>query len=161
MEDKGRDTMKKKLVSACFAGIHCRYDGKHNRVEQIQELIKRGEAVPVCPEQLGGLSTPRKPAEIVGGDGHDVLDGKAKVVTVDGEDVTEAFVRGAYEALRVAQMLGVEEAVLKEKSPSCGNCIIYDGTFQGVKKAGQGVTAALLKRHGIKVVSEEEWKQES
>ncbi|MFC7440651.1 DUF523 domain-containing protein [Laceyella putida] len=152
--------MKKKLVSACFAGIHCRYDGRHNRVEQIQDLVKRGEAIPVCPEQMGGLSTPRKPAEIVGGDGHDVLDGKAKVIDIDGKDVTEAFVRGAYEALHMARMLGVDEAILKEKSPSCGSCVIYDGTFQGKKKTGKGVTAALLERHGIKVASEETWEEQ-
>jgi uncharacterized protein YbbK (DUF523 family) len=148
-------TMGKKIVSACFAGIHCRFDGRHNRIDEILEMIRRGEAVPVCPEQMGGLATPRPPAEIVGGDGEDVLDGKAKVVDNQGRDVTEAFLRGAYEALAVAKAVGAEEAILKERSPSCGSCTIYDGTFSGMKKPGAGVTAALLRRHGIRVVSEE------
>lgn len=147
--------MGKKIVSACFAGIHCRFDGRHNRIDEILEMIRRGEAVPVCPEQMGGLATPRPPAEIVGGDGEDVLDGKAKVVDNQGRDVTEAFLRGAYEALAVAKAVGAEEAILKERSPSCGSCTIYDGTFSGMKKPGAGVTAALLRRHGIRVVSEE------
>lgn len=150
----------KKIVSACFAGINCRYDKRHNRIADIQELVEKGEAVPVCPEVLGGLSTPRNPAEIVGGDGEDVLDGKARVIDNQGNDVTEAFVRGAYEALNMAQSVGAKEAILKEKSPSCGSCQIYDGQFRGVKKAGQGVTAALLRRHGIKVVSEETLEKE-
>jgi uncharacterized protein YbbK (DUF523 family) len=145
----------KKIVSACFAGMHCRYDQRHHRIEQIQELVRCGEALPVCPEQMGGLSTPRNPAQIVGGDGDDVLDGKACVVDNQGKDVTEAFIRGAYEALHAAQTIGATEAILKESSPSCGSCMIYDGTFQGTKKPGQGVTAALLRRHGIQVYSEE------
>lgn len=153
--------MNKKIVSACFAGIHCRYDQKHNRVEEIEELVKKGEAIPVCPEQMGGLSTPRNPAEIVGGDGEDVLDGKARVIDNQGNDVTEAFLRGAYEALQMAQTIGAKEAILKERSPSCGSCMIYDGQFKGIKKPGQGVTAALLRRHGIQVFSEETgWEKE-
>jgi uncharacterized protein YbbK (DUF523 family) len=145
----------KKIVSACFAGIHCRYDGRHNEVDEIQKLIKEGKAIPVCPEQLGGLSTPRNPAEIVGGDGEDVLDGKARVIDNQGRDVTDAFIRGAYETYRIAKTIGADEAILKEKSPSCGSCWIYDGSFQGKKKPGAGVTTALLKRKGIKVISED------
>ncbi|MCH5583828.1 DUF523 domain-containing protein [Shimazuella sp. AN120528] len=144
-----------KLVSACLMGVHCRFDGKHSLDTEVQKLVKEGKAVPVCPEQMGGLSTPRLPAEIVGGDGEDVLDGKAKVITIEGEDVTDAFIRGAEEALRVAKSVGATEAILKERSPSCGSCVIYDGTFQGKKQAGNGVTAALLKRNGISVSSEE------
>lgn len=136
-------------------GVPCRYDGRHCRTQEVQQLVADGKAVPVCPEQIGGLSTPRLPAEIVGGDGDDVLDGKAKVIDKEGQDVTEAFIRGAEATLRVAQTIGAKEAVLKERSPSCGSCVIYDGTFQGVKQAGQGVTAALLRRNGIKVVSED------
>ncbi|SFJ09881.1 DUF523 domain-containing protein [Thermoflavimicrobium dichotomicum] len=147
--------MGRKVVSACFAGIHCRYDQKHSLVEAIQELVKKGEAIPICPEQLGGLSTPRNPAEIVGGNGEDVLDGKARVIDNQGNDVTEAFIRGAYEALKIAQTVGAKQAILKEKSPSCGTCYIYDGTFQGKKQPGMGVTAALFRRHGIQVFSEE------
>jgi uncharacterized protein YbbK (DUF523 family) len=154
--------MKRKIVSACFAGIHCRYDQKHNRIAEIQELVRKGEAIPVCPEQMGGLPTPRNPAEIVGGDGYDVLDGKARVIDNQGNDVTEAFVRGAYEALEMAKTLGATEAILKERSPSCGSCMIYDGQFRGQKKPGVGVTTALLKRHGIKVYSEETgWKKKN
>ncbi|SHE65505.1 Uncharacterized conserved protein YbbK, DUF523 family [Seinonella peptonophila] len=152
--DNSKET--KKIVSACFAGIECRYDGRANRVTKIQEMIKKGEAIPVCPEQLGGLSTPRLPAQIVGGSGEDVLDGKAKVIDQAGNDVTEAFIRGAEQALQMAKLTGATEAILKERSPSCGSCVIYDGTFEGTKKAGQGVTTALLKRHGIRVKSEEE-----
>jgi uncharacterized protein YbbK (DUF523 family) len=144
-----------KLVSACLIGIHCRFDGKDSLDNDVQRLVKEGKAVPVCPEQMGGLSTPRLPAEIVGGDGDDVLDGKAKVINIEGEDVTEAFIRGAEEALRAAKSVGATEAILKEKSPSCGSCVIYDGTFKGQKQAGSGVTAALLKRNGIHVVSDE------
>jgi uncharacterized protein YbbK (DUF523 family) len=145
-----------KLVSACLMGVHCRFDGKSSLDKDIKQLVKEGKAVPVCPEQIGGLSTPRLPAEIVGGDGFDVLDGKAKVITIEGEDVTEAFIRGATETLRIAKSVGATEAILKERSPSCGSCMIYDGSFKGQKQAGKGVTAALLKRNGIKVVSEEE-----
>jgi uncharacterized protein YbbK (DUF523 family) len=124
-------------------------------VDEIQKLIKEGKAIPVCPEQLGGLSTPRNPAEIVGGDGEDVLDGKARVIDNQGRDVTDAFIRGAYETYRIAKTIGADEAILKEKSPSCGSCWIYDGSFQGKKKPGVGVTTALLKRKGIKVISED------
>jgi uncharacterized protein YbbK (DUF523 family) len=145
-----------KLVSACLMGIHCRFDGESSLDIDVQKLVKEGKAVPVCPEQMGGLSTPRLPAEIVGGDGEDVLDGKAKVINIEGEDVTDAFIRGAEEALRVAKSVSATEAILKERSPSCGSCVIYDGTFSGKKQAGNGVTAALLQRNGIKVVTEEE-----
>jgi uncharacterized protein YbbK (DUF523 family) len=153
--------MEKKIVSACFAGVHCRFDQRHCLVEKIHELVQKGEAIPVCPEQLGGLSTPRNPAEIVGGDGDDVLDGKARVIDNQGNDVTEAFLRGAHEALRLAKAVGAKEAILKERSPSCGSNMIYDGTFTGSKKPGVGVTAALYRRHGIRVYSEESgWESE-
>lgn len=151
---------KVKIVSGCFAGIACRYDQKHCRVEAIQRLVREGKAVPVCPEQMGGLSTPRNPAEIVGGDGEDVLDGNARVIDNHGNDVTEQYLAGARETLAMAQAIGAEEAILKEKSPSCGSCMIYDGTFSGTKKEGIGVTTALLRRHGIRVVSEETWEGE-
>ncbi|OYD07640.1 DUF523 domain-containing protein [Paludifilum halophilum] len=148
-----------KIVSGCFAGIACRYDQKHNRIEEIRQLVQEGRAVPVCPEQMGGLPTPRNPAEIVGGDGDDVLDGKARVIDHQGHDVTEAFLAGAREALAMAQSVEADEAILKERSPSCGSCTIYDGTFSKSKKSGVGVTAALLRRHGIRVASEETWEK--
>lgn len=146
-----------KIVSACLAGCHCRYDQRSATAERIQQLVSDGQAVPVCPEQMGGLPTPRKPSEIVGGDGDDVLDGKARVITIDGQDVTSEFLAGAREALQVAQIIGADEAILKERSPSCGSHAIYDGSFRGAKQPGMGVTAALLRRHGIRVYSEETW----
>lgn len=150
----------KKMISACLVGCHCRYDGDSNTVDRFQEMVERGEAVFVCPEQLGGLSTPRPPAQIVGGTGEDVLDGKARVMTDGGQDVTVQFVKGAEEALRMARLVGASEAILKERSPSCGSTVIYDGTFTKGKRPGHGVTAALLERHGIKVYSEETYPQE-
>lgn len=144
-----------KVISACLVGCQCRYDGDSNAVDVFVKMVENGEAVFVCPEQLGGLSTPRPPAQIVGGTGADVLDGKAKVITDQGVDVTAAFVRGAQEALRMAQLVGAQEAILKERSPSCAATQIFDGTFTKGKRPGQGVTAALLTRHGINVSSEE------
>ena len=143
-------------VSACLAGIPCRYDGNSQGVSEIIESIARGRAFVICPECLGGLPIPRIPAEIVGGAGTDVLDGKARVIAYTGEtrlDVTDAFVKGAYKALDILRKHGCSEVILKANSPSCGCGTIYDGTFSGVKKAGSGVTAALFKRFGITVHS--------
>lgn len=142
-------------MSSCFAGIPCRYDQQHRLIKEIQEMVEKGEAVPVCPEQLGGLPTPRNPAEIVGGDGNDVLDGRAKVIDSEGKDVTSHYLQGAYKTLKILKKEGAQEAILKEKSPSCGSCWIYNGSFDGVKRRGEGVTTALLRRHGYKVTSEE------
>lgn len=142
------------LVSACLVGINCKYNNGNNEVEKIKDLVKTGEAVLVCPEQLGGLTTPRSASEIVGGTGDDVLDGKAKVVTKEGQDVTPQFIKGAMEVLEIAKLYGIDKAILKERSPSCGSKIIYDGTFSSQKKQGQGVTVALLKRNNIKVLDE-------
>jgi uncharacterized protein YbbK (DUF523 family) len=144
-----------KVVSACLMGCECRYDKKSNWHQEIEQLVKEGKAIPVCPEQLGGLPTPRNPAEIVGGDGFDVLDGKARVIDNQGNDVTQMFIDGAYQVLRIAQTVGATEAILKERSPSCGSRQIYNGTFSKMKKEGVGVTAALLIRNGIRVQSEE------
>jgi uncharacterized protein YbbK (DUF523 family) len=143
------------LVSVCLLGICTRYDGGCCPVSQLIQLAARGLAVPLCPEVAGGLPVPRPPAEIVGGDGQAVLDGQARVLTIDGEDVTGAFLAGARQALETAQRLGIRQAVLKEDSPSCGCGRIYDGTFSGHLVPGQGVTAALLQRNGITVLSEE------
>ncbi len=121
-------------------------------------MLKQGKAVLVCPEQLGGLPTPRPPAEIVGGNGADVLDGKAKVMTNDHTDVTAEFVRGAEQTLKIAQSVSAKYAVLKESSPSCGSSLIYNGTYTKTKQPGFGVTAALLRRHGIEVYSEENFR---
>ncbi len=147
---------KKLIVSACLAGIPCRYDGKAQRNEAVAALVEAGLAVPVCPECLGGLPTPRVPAELVGGSGEDVLDGKARVIASDGEtrlDVTDAFIKGANAALEAAREAGADEAILKANSPSCGFGTIYDGSFSGAKAAGSGVAAALLAANGLKVKS--------
>lgn len=147
------------IISSCLAGLATRYDGRDNFQEGIAKLLKEGKAVLVCPEQLGGLPTPRPPAEIVGGNGEDVLEGKAKVMTSGGIDVTEEFIRGAEQTLKTAQAVNAKSAILKESSPSCGSNLIYDGTYSKTKQPGFGVTAALLRRHGIEVYSELNFKQ--
>lgn len=140
------------LVSACLAGIPCRYDGQSKAVENIAELVKRGEAKVFCPETLGGLKIPRVPSEIIGGEGEDVLQGRAKVMSRDGVDRTEEFLAGAYATLELCRKHNAREVWLKAKSPSCGVGRIYDGTFSGALRPGDGVTTALLKRNGVKVV---------
>ena len=151
------------IVSACLAGANCRHDGCNKRDERVARLVAEGRAIPVCPEQLGGLSTPRTPADLVGGTGADVLEGRARVVDHQGRDVTEQFVRGANETLMIAQAAGATHAILKENSPSCGCKRTYvkrTGTDENAQRVpGQGVTAALLKREGVEVVSEEEAPQ--
>jgi uncharacterized protein YbbK (DUF523 family) len=143
------------LISACLIGINSKYDGGNNFVESYVKLVKSGKAIPFCPEQVGGLPTPRSPSEIVGGDGNDVLDGKAKVMTRNGEDVTKAFVKGAQETLKLAKLVNAEKVILKTNSPSCGSKFVYDGSFTGQKRQGAGVTAALLMRNGIKILDSE------
>lgn len=142
------------LISACLAGVKCKYNGDDNLNELAVDLVKRGKAVLVCPEQLGGLTTPRCPAEIEMGSGNDVLLGKAKVITENGNNVTRAFIKGAEETLKIAELVKTKGAILKENSPSCGSTLIYDGSFKGRKKPGEGVTAALLKDRGYLVFSE-------
>jgi uncharacterized protein YbbK (DUF523 family) len=144
------------LISACLAGRACRFDGSSNQDDQVGRLVAEGRAILVCPEVDGGLGTPRPPAEIVGGDGSDVLAGRARVVTEQGRDVTEAYLEGARRALEAAGRSGARVAILKARSPSCGMGSIYDGTFSRRLVAGDGVTAALLRAHGIEVVTDEE-----
>lgn len=141
-------------ISACLLGIPCRYDGKGNEVARVKELAETESTIKICPEVMGGLSTPRKPAEIVGGDGFDVWSGNAKVLANDGEDVTEQFKEGAKRTLELLQKNNVTEVVLKEKSPSCGSCLIYDGTFSRSLIDGIGVSAALFELNDIVVYSE-------
>ncbi len=143
------------LVSACLLGVRCRYDGASKPDERAIALFRSGGAIPVCPEQLGGLTTPRVPCEIAAGSGEDVLDGRARVVDAQSVDRSAAFVRGAEETLRIAQAAGIVSAWLKSKSPSCGCAAIYDGRFAETLRPGDGVTTALLKRHGIDV--RQEW----
>jgi uncharacterized protein YbbK (DUF523 family) len=147
--------MQKILVSRCLLGHRVRYDGgASGPFDQLQAWLDEGRVVPLCPEVAGGLPTPRAAAEIPGGQGGEVLEGKVSVITTEGEDVSSQFLSGAYQALDLVQKHGIRIAVLKANSPSCGNLLTYDGTFSGVKVSGEGVTAALLSRHGVQVFSE-------
>ncbi|MBQ6595702.1 MAG: DUF523 domain-containing protein [Clostridia bacterium] len=134
------------LISACLLGCACRYDGGSRPHQAVQALADAFELIPVCPEQLGGLPTPRTPAERRGG----------SVVTKDGTDVTAPFLRGAEEVCRISKLLGAAHAILKSRSPSCGSGEIYDGTFTRTAVPGDGITAEALKRMGVAVVTEEE-----
>ncbi|HHV14999.1 MAG TPA: DUF523 domain-containing protein [Gelria sp.] len=148
-----------KLVSACLCGINCKYNGKNNINLYFMELMQEGAVIPVCPEQLGGLPTPRLPAEINAGSGQDVLAGNSKVINKNGEDVSDNYIRGAYETLKIAKLAGVEIAILKSRSPSCGSKYIYDGSFSYKLRQADGVTAALLKENGIRVMDEDEYME--
>ncbi len=146
-----------KLCSACLLGVKCEWDGKDRyKNENIILLSKREILIPVCPEQLGGLPTPREPCEILNGDGFDVLSGKAIITDKRGKDKTDLFLKGAQEVLYIAKLYGIKEFIGKEKSPSCGVNRIYDGTFSGRVIGGTGVTTALLRKNKIKVISEED-----
>lgn len=134
----------KLLVSACLLGMSCRYDGQHNQLPRLAELMKKHTCIPVCPEVFGGLPTPRPPAERQGN----------KVVNNQGQDVTEAFVRGTAEVLRLADLYHCKAALLKERSPSCGSGQIYDGTFSKTLTEGDGLAAQLLKKKGLTVYGE-------
>ena len=134
------------IVSACLAGIACRYDGAAKPCEAVIRLVAEGQAVPLCPEQLGGLPTPRAPAEITG----------SQVIRKDGVELTEEFIRGAREALKIARLVGAKTAILKARSPSCGSGKIYDGSFSGRLVDGDGLFAELCKQEGIEVKNEEE-----
>lgn len=138
-------------------GINCRYDGSSALNKELIEFLnsKNLNPIPICPEQLGGLPTPRKRCEIAG-DGFGVLSGKDKVYAEDGEDVTAYFIKGAEEALKIARIANVRIAILRSLSPSCGVDKIYDGTFTGKVKNGCGVTATILKMDGIEILSEKE-----
>ncbi len=142
------------LVSACLLGIDCKYSGGNNCNSRVVKYLEGKQWIPICPEQLGGLTTPRTPAEIDLGDGNLVLEGKARVMTKDGRDVTQAFIKGAEESLKLAQLSEADTAILKARSPSCGHGQIYDGSFQRQPKPGSGVTAALLQKHGLKLLTE-------
>lgn len=146
-------------ISACLAGVFCRYDGRSNEISELRQLVAEHQAIVVCPEVLGGLPTPRTPAEIIGGDGFAVWEGRAKVVDQKGRDVTEAFKNGARQALEKLQAANVTTLILKEKSPSCGSRLVYDGTFSGVKVTGVGVATAYFLNHGLRVYSEENWRE--
>ncbi len=141
------------IVSACLLGVRCRFDGGSTIQDDLLGLLDEGEIlIPLCPEQLGGLSTPRPPAQIRGGDGNDLLSGRARVINSEGRDVTGNFIAGAENTLLIARTLKIDKAVLKEKSPSCGVHLIKRGD---IAVSGQVVASALLRRHGITVISSE------
>lgn len=144
-------------ISACLGGSCCRYDGKHQEVSSLKKRLEQNQAIRVCPEVLGGLPIPRDPAEISGGNGFDVWQGTAQVITNQGEDVTDMFKEGAKRAYEKLQAQGINHLVLKDKSPSCGSQVIYDGTFSGTKVQGIGVATAYFLLQGMTVQSEVQW----
>lgn len=150
--------MERILVSACLIGEKVRYDGNAKLIQHPlwEKWLEEGRLISVCPEVSGGMSIPRVPAEILGIDGSDVLTGQALVVDKSGRNVTSAFKQGANKALSIVLQYNIRVAVLMDGSPSCGTRVIYDGTFSGNKKSGEGVTAALLKEHGVQVFSHQE-----
>jgi len=139
------------LVSACLLGINCRYDGLARSNKALMELAAEGKVIPICPEQLGGCPTPRPRCEIVGGTGEDVLAGRCSVINENGTDMTESFINGARESLKLAKACKVKSAILKSRSPSCGFGKIYDGSFSGRLIDGNGVTAELLNQNGFEI----------
>ena len=138
------------LVSACLAGINCKYNGKNNYNEKVFKLVKEGKAIPVCPEQMGGLTTPRQPSEIK------IIDGKKIVINSENKDVTKHFERGAIEVLELSKKLNIKRAILKSKSPSCGLGKIYSGNFDNKLVSGNGILVDLLLENGIEVVNSED-----
>ena len=147
------------LVSACLCGVDCKYNGKNNLNEKCLKLLREGKAILVCPEQMGGLTTPRIPSE-VSGCSKDIIEcNKGKVLDKEGNDVSIQFIKGAEEALKIAKESGIKKAILKEGSPSCGSSFIYDGSFSSKKIKGEGITTYLLRKEGIKVISEEEFNK--
>ncbi|NMC55785.1 MAG: DUF523 domain-containing protein [Eubacteriaceae bacterium] len=142
----------KYFVSMCLAGVCCRYDGKSNKNDAVIKLVQRGDAVMACPEQLGGLTTPRLPSEIVG------TSTARHVINSAGENLDIRFMLGAQQALNIAKMFGAQAAILKSHSPSCGVGCIYDGTFSGNLTEGNGITAQLFIDNGIKVYTEDNFE---
>ena len=147
------------IVSACLLGENCKYSGGNNKSENVIKYLEDKEYILVCPEQLGGLSTPRNPSEIItygNKDGNDVLSGCTKVLSNKGIDVTKNFIQGAEETLKIAKEHNAKTAILKAGSPSYGYKKIYDGTFLGNKIQGMGVTAAILNKENIALLDEDD-----
>lgn len=153
-------TSKRYFISACLLGQKVRYDGQDCLVRELLSNLIPDQYVSLCPEISGGLPTPRPPAEIQNASGRDVLNNHATVIDLEGMNVSDAFIQGAYAALALAQEHQVTHAVLKANSPSCGSDGIYDGSFTGQKIAGEGITAALFRQHGIHVVTEQQFLAE-
>lgn len=150
------DYLEKILVSACLLGEPVRYDGRSKKIENtiLKQWRDEGRLVIVCPEVNGGLAVPRPAAEITSGSAADILDGHGTVMTQAQDDVTKYFLRGAEHALALCQQHAINVAILKENSPSCGSSKVHDGSFSHSLVAGEGITTALLRRHGIRVYSE-------
>jgi uncharacterized protein YbbK (DUF523 family) len=148
--------MAKILISACLLGCKVRYNASDLEVisSEFEKLITIHDVVSFCPEVSAGMSIPRAPAEIKGGDGFDVLSGKAKVIDIDGQKLNKGFITAAKNALATCQKEKIHFAILAESSPSCGSSHIYDGSFNDTKRAGKGVTAALLEQNGIRVFNQ-------
>lgn len=142
------------LISACLCGVNCKYNGSNNYNEICDKLFTSGKAILVCPEQLGGLPTPRIPSEIIGESSNILNNNNGSVIDKNGNDVTLQFVKGAKETLQIAKKLNVKKAILKDGSPSCGVNYIYNGNFNGSKIKGMGLTAQLLKESSIDIISE-------
>lgn len=146
MNNSMQNEPEKIICSACLLGYNCRYDGQSKPDKKVLDLMPEKVLIPVCPEQLGGLDTPRTPSEVQGD----------QVVNQAGENLTKQFERGAGKTLKLAELMGCKKAILKQRSPSCGNGLRYDGTFSGKVIEGDGITARLLKDNGIEVVTEED-----
>lgn len=142
------------LISACLCGVNCKYNGLNNYNEICDKLFTSGKAILVCPEQLGGLPTPRIPSEIIGESSNILNNNNGSVIDKNGNDVTPQFVKGAKETLQIAKRLNIKKAILKDGSPSCGVNYIYNGNFNGSKIKGMGLTAQLLKESSIDIISE-------
>lgn len=138
------------LVSACLVGVNCKYNGENNFNQKVFDLVKSGKAIPICPEQLGGLATPRTPVEIK------VINGKKHAIDKDGIDVTKEYIKGAKEVLELAKKLNIKKAILQPRSPSCGVNKIYNVNFDKTLVDGNGLTAEILKENGIEVLSSDE-----
>lgn len=137
------------IISACLAGVDCKYSGGNNKNDKVIDLVKQGKAILVCPEQLGGLPTPRLPSEIQD------TGCERSVVSTSNEDVTKEFIKGAKETLKIVKMMNVKKAILKSRSPSCGYGKIYDGSFTKTLKDGNGFTAELLISNGVEIINED------
>lgn len=146
-----------KMISACLCGVNCKYNGGNNFEPRLKELMDSEECILICPETCGNLPVPRNACEIKGGTGKDVIAGYAKVIDTKGRDLTDYFLTGAYKTLLEAKKAGVDYAILKSRSPSCGTDKIYDGTFSSNIISGDGVTSALLRMHGITVINDQDY----
>lgn len=141
------------LVSSCLLGLDARYNGQGIREDSLIEFLKDKKFLPVCPEQMGGLATPRKPCEIK------IVEGSLKVVNIDGDDLTDNFVKGSEEVIKLAKEFDCKYAILKERSPSCGSGKVYDGSFSSKLIDGSGIAAKVLMENGIKVYNENNFKE--